>query len=35
MTQIFYDALADINVEDVQSVNRTASILAEVGGQLS
>jgi len=34
MTQIFYDALADVNVEDVQSVNRTASILAEVGGQL-
>ena len=34
MTQIFYDALADVNVDDVQSVNRTASILSEVGGQL-
>lgn len=34
MTQIFYDALADINVDDVHSVNQTASILAEVGGQL-
>jgi len=33
-TQIFYDALADINVEDVHSVNRAASILTEVGGQL-
>ena len=34
MTQIFYDALAEVDVEDVKSVNRTASILAEVGGQL-
>ncbi|MEM7087097.1 MAG: DUF4157 domain-containing protein [Bacteroidota bacterium] len=34
MTQIFYEALADINVDDLQSVNRTASILKEIGGEL-
>ena len=34
MTQIFYDALADINVEDVQSVNKAASIIQEIGGEL-
>jgi len=34
MTQIFYDALAEINLEDVQSITKTTSIIREIGGEL-